>query len=389
MNDDQLFMAADEAAEVLGVSLTTLYAYVSRKGIRSEKQPGSKSRRYWRADVERARKRGKPVDPSAGLIKSTAVTLMTAKGPFYRGVSAIELAETASIEEVAGLLWEAPDAFAKTPLMLPPNYQDAARVFSSLPRTARAIALFSLMEQANPRAHDLSPGGYARAGAGVIRTFASIVGGGSPLDVEPIHEMLARDLGAPPGYADLIRRCMVLAADHELDPTTYAVRAAANAGVTPYGAAMAGMIAGRGRRLHQGRAETVARLMEEALTADPREAVLSRFRIGEPIPGFGGHLYADRDPRAQALIAALERTLPEQAFARLRTVAETVEELTGARPDFIVPTVFLGKILGLRGEELAVSTVGRMVGWIAHAMEQYQDTELFRPRAAYVGRLPT
>lgn len=50
--------------------------------------------------------------------------------------------------------------------------------------------------------------------------------------------------------------------------------------------------------------------------------------------------------------------------------------------------MFLGKILGLKGEELAVSTVGRMVGWIAHAMEQYQDNELFRPRAAYVGRLP-
>jgi hypothetical protein len=30
-------------------------------------------------------------------------------------------------------------------------------------------------------------------------------------------------------------------------------------------------------------------------------------------------------------------------------------------------------------EELAVSTVGRMVGWIAHAMEQYQGNEFFRP----------
>ncbi len=388
MNDDALFMAADEAAEALGVSLTTLYAYVSRKGIRSEKQPGSKSRRYWRADVERARARGKPADPSAGLIKSTTVTLMTAKGPFYRGVSAIELAESAGIEEVAGLLWNVPDVFAEAPLVLPLDYDEAARVFSSLPRTARAIALFSLMEQANPRAHDLSPGGYARTGAGVIRSFASIVGGSSPSESGPIHDILARALKAPPGYADLIRRCMVLAADHELDPTTYAVRAAANAGVTPYGAAMAGLVAGRGRRLHQGRAETVSRFVEEAMTADPREAVLSRFRIGEPIPGFGGHLYADQDPRARALIVALERTVPEPVFARLRIVTETVEDLTGAAPDFIVPTVFLGKLLGLKGEELAVSTVGRMVGWIAHAMEQYQENELFRPRAAYVGRLP-
>lgn len=388
MKDDLLFMAAEEAAEVLGVSLTTLYAYVSRKGIRSEKQPGSKSRRYWRADVEQARARGRPADPSAGLIKSTTVTLMTAKGPFYRGVSAIALAETASLETVADLLWNASDVFAEAPPVLPPDYQDAIRVFGSLPRTARAIALFNLMEQANPRAHDLSPGGYARTGAGVIRCFAGLVGGGVPSEPGPIHEILARNLGAPPGYADLIRRCMVLAADHELDPTTYAVRAAANTGVTPYGAVMAGLIAGRGRRLHLARAEAVARFVEEVMNADPREAVLSRFRLGEPIPGFGGHLYADRDPRARTLIAALERTVAESTFARLRMVMETVEELTGAGPDFIVPTVFLGKLLGLQGEELAVSTVGRMVGWIAHAMEQYQDNELFRPRAAYAGRLP-
>lgn len=388
MSEDGLFMAAEEAAEALGVSLTTLYAYVSRKGIRSEKQSGSKSRRYWRADVEKAGTRGKSADPSAGLIKSTTVTLMTAKGPFYRGVSAIELAETASLEDVAGLLWNAPDAFAEAPPVLPPDYQDAARAVSSLPRMGRAIALFNLMEHANPRAHDLSPGGYARTGAGVIRSFASIVGGGSPSDMGPIHETLARDLKAPPGYADLIRRCMVLAADHELDPTTYAVRAAANAGVTPYGAAMAGLVAGRGRRLHQGRAETVARFIEETMSGDPREAVLSRFRIGEPIPGFGGHLYAVKDPRAEALIAALGRTISEDRFANLRTVIETVEDLTGAAPDFIVPTVFIGKLLGLKGEELAASTVGRMVGWIAHAMEQYQDNDLFRPRAAYVGRLP-
>jgi citrate synthase len=388
MNDDTLFMAADEAAEVLGVSLTTLYAYVSRKGIRSEKQPGSKSRRYWRADVEQARTRGRPADPSAGLIRSTSVTLMTAKGPFYRGVSAVDLAETASLEAVADLLWNASNVFAEAPPVLPPDYQDAARVVASLPRTARAIALFNLMEQANPRAHDLSPGGYARTSAGVVRCFAAIVGGGAPSEAGPIHEILARNLGAPPGYADLIRRCMVLAADHELDPTTYAVRAAANTGVTPYGAVMAGLIAGRGRRLQLARAEAVARFVEEVMNADPREAVLSRFRIGEPIPGFGGHLYADRDPRALALITALEREVSEPAFAPLRIVAETVEELTGAGPDFIVPTVFLGKLLGLKGEELAVSTVGRMVGWIAHAMEQYQDHELFRPRAAYVGRLP-
>jgi|UPI00082BA392 citrate synthase len=388
MNDDALFMSAEEAADVLGVTVTTLYAYVSRKGIRSEKQPGSKSRRYWRADIEQARQRGRPADPSAGLIRSTAVTLMTPKGPFYRGVSAIELAETATIEEVAGLLWNAPTAFAEATPRLPPNHDEVLAALGGLPRIPRAIALLSLMEHANPRAHDLTPQGYARTGAEAVRCFAALVGGGSPHDHGPIHVVLARNLGLPPAYGDMIRRCLVLAADHELDPTTYAVRAAANTGVTPYGAAMAGLVAGRGRRLHMARAETVSRFVEEFLTDDPKEAVLSRFRVGEPLPGFGRYLYADKDPRAQALIASLEQHAPAPMMRRFRTAADIIEDLTGAAPDFIVPTVLLGKVLGLKGEELAVSTVGRMVGWIAHALEQYQDHDLFRPRASYCGPLP-
>lgn len=388
MKDDALFMSADEAAATLGVSLQTLYAYVSRKGIRSERQDGSKSRRYWRADIEQARQRGRPADPSAGLIRSTAVTLMTPKGPYYRGIAATELAETASIEAVAEHLWNAPGAFSEAAPVLPANYGAALAALEGLPRTARAVTIFSLMEHANPRAHDLSPQGYARTGAEVIRCFGAIVAGAPAPDAAPVHESLARGLRAPPGYDDLIRRCLVLAADHELDPTTYAVRAAANTGVTPYGAATAGLVAGRGRRLYQGRAELVSRFLEEVLTGDPREAVLSRFRVGEPLPGFGAYLYADKDPRAQALIAALARHAPEAAFARLRQVLDLIEELTGAGPDFIVPCSFLGKTLGLKGEELLVSTVGRMVGWIAHASEQYHDQDLFRPRAAYAGPLP-
>lgn len=388
MSDDALYMSADEAAAALGVTLTTLYAYVSRKGIRSEKQPGSKSRRYWRADIDQARQRGRPADPSAGLIRSTAITLMTPKGPYYRGISAVELAETATIEDVARLLWNAPTAFAETAPIFAPSHGDVLVALSNLPRIARAIALFSLMEHTNPRAHDLTPQGYARTGAEAVRCFAALVGGGSPDDSGPIHAVLARNLGLPPDHGDMIRRCLVLAADHELDPTTYAVRAAANTGVTPYGAAVAGLVAGRGRRLHMGRVETVSRFVEEFLTGDPEEAVLSRFRIGEPLPGFGRYLYADKDPRAQVLIASLERHAPAPMMRRFRTAADIIEDLTGAAPDFIVPTVLLGKVLGMKGEELAVSTVGRMVGWIAHALEQYQDNELFRPRASYAGPLP-
>ena len=390
MNDDaDLFMSADEAAATLGVSLTTLYAYVSRKGIRSEKMPGSKSRRYWRVDVEKARSRGGQGTPlSGGLIRTTALTLLTSSGIYYRGVSAVALSETATLEETAGLLWNAPEAFDGPALILPEGYQAASQAFRSLPRVARAIPLLTLIEQANPRAHDLSAAGYARSGAAVIRCFAAIVGDAEGPTSKPIHQVLAQALGLAEGYDDLIRRLLVLAADHELDPTTYAVRAAANTGVTPYGAAVAGLVAARGRRLHQGRAEHVSRFVDEVLNDDPQEAVLVRFRGGEPVPGFGHYVHADRDPRAEALVAALERCAPAEVVSRLKTAIGLTEDLLGQHANFILPAMVTGRLLGLKGEEMAVAAVGRMVGWIANALEQYQGDELFRPRATYAGTLP-
>src|SRR5690606_37127685 len=56
VSDDHLYLSAEEAAGILGVNLPTLYAYVSRKNIRSVKVEGSRKRRYWAADIERLTK---------------------------------------------------------------------------------------------------------------------------------------------------------------------------------------------------------------------------------------------------------------------------------------------------------------------------------------------
>jgi len=49
----------------------------------------------------------------------------------------------------------------------------------------------------------------------------------------------------------------------------------------------------------------------------------------------------------------------------------------------------LAHALGLPAESpLILFSLGRTLGWIAHAIEQYADTRLIRPRARYVGPLP-
>src|SRR5437879_1192480 len=104
----ELLSARDTAAR-LGVKLDTLYAYVSRGLIRSVGVPGSRERRYRAADVERFRAsrgslRGAPNQTLVPVIDS-ALSLIEDGRFYYRGVDALRLAETATLEEVASLLW--------------------------------------------------------------------------------------------------------------------------------------------------------------------------------------------------------------------------------------------------------------------------------------------
>src|SRR3954470_13314566 len=106
-SDDGL-VTAREAADRLGIKPDTLYAYVSRGLLQSVTVPGSRERRYRAEDVERFRssrgERGGPAEPLMPVIGS-AICLIEDGRLYYRGHDAVRLAETASLEEIADLLW--------------------------------------------------------------------------------------------------------------------------------------------------------------------------------------------------------------------------------------------------------------------------------------------
>jgi len=400
---EALYTTAKEAAAALGVSIPTLYAYVSRGFIRSQGVAGSRNRRYWKVDIERLKGRRIPdehgQEPPAsgeeirGLDNETKITLLTHRGLYYRGRDVAELAETETFESVAALLWEGDPAmiFGKKLPTAPPSYSKLRRSLAELTVLEQAMALFPLIERANPRSYDLSKAGFARTGADLSRWFAAIlVGANAPSDA-PVHEFIADSLGAPKGFDDIIRRLLIVAADHEFDPTTYAVRATANAGVTPYYAVVTGIIASRGQRLQSGRMEAAARLLEEILSIpDPRDSIVARFRNGEQLVGFVSPVHDKMDPRAAIVMDALKMKLGDDIeLRRLQRAADTAAEISGALMEFILPAIFVGRKLGLKGQELAVGSLGRMAGWIAHAMEQYHGHPMIRPRARYTGPLPS
>jgi citrate synthase len=90
------------------------------------------------------------------------------------------------------------------------------------------------------------------------------------------------------------------------------------------------------------------------------------------------------------MIELFEQNTPDsEALAAARDVADAAFELTGERPNLEFGLVTLAGIMRApAGTALIIMALGRMVGWVAHALEEYSRDELIRPRARYVGPPP-
>lgn len=394
-NQDELYLSAEEAARLLDVNLPTLYAYVGRKNIRSIKVEGSRKRRYWAADVQRlvkGTKNGGSTPGKRGNVDShSSLTLLTEDGLYYRGRDINELVETATVEEVAEMFWQVPGAFGTTLPHMPAGVAQLLELYGHTSVTEKAIALFPLVERENPKAFDLSPEGYARTGADVVRWFAALVVGATAPDTRPLHEFIASSCGVDQRFADLIRRMLILSIDHELDHCTYSVRAAANTGVTPYYAAITGLATVRGRRIAYGRNEAVSRLLDDVCNAkDPAEPILQYYSQGGDIPGFCANVHSIADPRAINLKGTLDGMFADDPdYLRLLKAMQVAEELVQRPAEFILLVSFVGRKLNLYGQELTLAAVARLIGWIAHASEQFSQQPMVRHRASYTGALPS
>src|SRR5437588_6545632 len=112
------YLTAAEAADAMGVTKATLYAYASRGQLRSEPAVGQlRERRYHREDIERllARKEARR-DPDqaaarglhwGGPVLDSGITLIHDGKLYYRGCDVAKLAQENTLETVAELLWEA------------------------------------------------------------------------------------------------------------------------------------------------------------------------------------------------------------------------------------------------------------------------------------------
>ncbi len=189
------YLTAQEAATELGISLDTLYAYVSRGLIRSEASDGQKrSRWYPLEDVQRLKKhKGEfrhPDKVAAGAMQAgapvmeSAITMITDDRFYYRGHDALTLATTHSVEQVASLIWTGDfsaeqSLFSRTlPERMLARYQKICSYLIELTPLEAFQVCLPLAALDDIAAYDLRAEAVAQTGARILQLLAVVVAGG-------------------------------------------------------------------------------------------------------------------------------------------------------------------------------------------------------------------
>jgi citrate synthase len=404
------WISAAEAARLLDVSRTTLYAYVSRGYVRSQATPGpSRDRQYSRDDVERLRRRTEERrDPGKAAARAlqwgvpvleSSIALIDGASLYYRGHDAIELARSRSVAEVASLIWSGgfDTVLPADPLAV---LAPAALAGPRLPFVPRAQVMLAAAAAADPQAFDTRPQSIARTGWRILHLLTRAAAGraagrpglpghrsGVPRSIDAA---LARAWRVPASGIDVLRSALILCADHELNVSSFTARCVASAGSHPYAVVIAGLAALEGTR-HGGSGARVESMLDSVRRARSLEAALAdRLRRGERIEGLGHPLYRHGDPRAAALLDLLSDRYgksPELRF--VLAAADAGAALMRERPNIDFALVGTARVLRLPpGAALTLFAIGRTIGWIGHAIEQYATGQLIRPRAKYAGIAP-
>lgn len=337
----------------------------------------------------------------------------------YAGHDIHDLASRATFEEVCFLLWHrrlptrAELGDLQTQLATARSLPDGIlRLMRSLPLSQEDSAmdalrtLTSALSHFDPEASDSSPAANYRKAvrltarmASLVATYGRLVAGGGIVEPDPVLGHAANFLlmftGQRPTATETraFDVALTLHADHELNASTFAARVTAATLSDIYSAIVAGVGALKGP-LHGGaNADVMRMLIEIGEDADDEHVdsfIRNRLQRKDKVPGFGHRVYRTEDPRATHL-RRMSREVGERTgklhwfemCQRIEAVMQTEKQID-ANVDFYSASTYylLGIPIALFTPIFAVS---RVSGWTAHALEQYANNRLIRPRAEYIG----
>ena len=375
-------LTSAQAADVLGVRLSTIYAYVSRGVLTSSTAIDARGRRVSHFDRDEvlalARARARTSAGSLAILLESDVTQLDPQGSLrFRGHDIAQLAADSSFEQAADMLWQVPHHYSSWALR--PEMTEASRVALTfaehmpLPADRMQLALTVGAAHDSSR-HNLTLEHVVEVGRAAIRLMTSAAAE-HPVTVD--HDVATAlwigATGRSPTSDEhhALSVTLVCLMDHELTASTMAARAAAGTHAEPWMVLLAGSAAMRGPR--QAGASTIA--------AQQLRSWLSSGDLPPRPLGFGHKVYRGPDPRAEIILALVARLDPTTAHDIERFTISAAREL-GAYPNVDLALAALTLICGLpatTGE--VIFTTARSVGLLAHALEEYPHSLRLRPRA--------
>jgi citrate synthase len=335
----------------------------------------------------------------------------------YRGYDIDDLAENASFEEVAFLLWDghlpsqseldALRADLAAAMRFPKHLLD---LLKTLPFDANPMRVLSIATAAlgtlDPDADDLSPAANRKKAINLTAQLPLItcawhhIRNGTEIPAPKPDRSLAYNFlwmltgTEPDDYAvETFDAALIIHADHELNASTFSARVTA-ATLSDLHSAVTSAIGTLKGPLHGGANEAVMQMLQEIGDLENVDAYMEKLRADKKkVMGFGHRVYKAKDPRAKILERMSEELGKRAGETKWFEMTRAVEAIfqpqvaeKGIFPNVDFYSASAYQVMGIpRDLFTPIFACSRVVGWTAHLLEQYANNRLFRPSSDYTG----
>ena len=338
----------------------------------------------------------------------------------YCGYDINDLAEGASYEETAFLLWyQRLPADAELAML-----SEWLRANRRLPKVVWGI-MHSLPEQATPMealrtvastlsmfdrscVHEVEGGSSLCRAVSLTAKLPTIVASFDRLrrDRPPIEPSIDLDHAAnllymltgnepDPASADALETYFVLLADHGMNASTFSARVTASTLGDVFSSVVTALGTLKGP-LHGGASQRSMEQLLEIGDVDKVDEWFDRRVAGKQrIFGFGHRVYKTEDPRATILRELSRRVAERSGNTKWFDISHRLEERVLGHPYFQERRIYAnvdfytGPLLYALEIPLdlfiPMFAIARIAGWTAHMLEQQKNNRLIRPRAYYAG----